>query len=191
MVHIPRPPAPRVPTVDPAPDAVGADLAATLSKTILRDGQALNIFLTLGHHPGLLQRFNALGGAFLAHGLLPAREREIVILRIGWNCRSVYEFGQHTLLGRDAGLTEAEIAALATTRATGPWSPQEEALIGLADELCADDCVGDTTFDALRRRWNDAEIVELVALAGFYRMVSGLLNTLGVEPEPGVPGWPG
>jgi len=191
MVHIPRPGSPRVPVVDPAPDALGADLAATLSKSIRRDGQALNIFLTLGHHPALLKRFNALGGAFLAHGLLPAREREIVILRIGWNCRSVYEFGQHTLMGRDAGLTEAEIAALATTRAGGPWSADEQALIGLADELCADDCVSEATFAALRRRWNDAEIVELVALAGFYRMVSGLLNTLGVEPEPGLPSWPG
>jgi alkylhydroperoxidase family enzyme len=103
----------------------------------------------------------------------------------------VYEFGQHTVIGRDAGLTDAEIASLATTRATGPWSRDDQALIALADEICADDCVGEATFDALRRRWKDAEIVELVALAGFYRMVSGLLNTLGVEPEPGLPGWPG
>jgi alkylhydroperoxidase family enzyme len=191
MVHIPRPTSPRLPLIDADPDVVGADLAATLSKSIVRDGQALNIFLTLGHHPALLKRFNALGGAFLAHGLLPAREREIVILRVGWNCRSVYEFGQHTVIGRDAGLTDAEIASLATTRATAPWSRDDQALIALADEICADDCVGEATFDALRRRWKDAEIVELVALAGFYRMVSGLLNTLGVEPEPGLPGWPG
>jgi 4-carboxymuconolactone decarboxylase len=53
-----------------------------------------------------------------------------------------------------------------------------------------DDCASDATFAALRRRWNDAELVELVALVGFYRMVSGLLNTLGVAPEDGLPGWP-
>jgi 4-carboxymuconolactone decarboxylase len=190
VTHIPRPTAARVPPVDPGPLA-GTELAEALAKTVFRDGPVLNIMGTLAHQPTLLKRFNVLGGAFLVHGLLPAREREIVILRVGWNCRSVYEFGQHTLLGRDAGLSDEEIAALATTRAGGPpWSADDEALIALADEICTDDCAGDATFAALRRRWNDAELVELVALAGFYRMVSGFLNTLGVEPEPGLPGWP-
>lgn len=169
---------------------MGSELAEVLAKTAIRDGEPLNIFRTLGHHPFLLKRFNLLGGAFVAHGLLPAREREIVILRVGWNCRSVYEFGQHTLMGREAGLTDAEIAALATTRAEGSWSADDQALIALADELCADDCVSDATFEALRRRWNDAELVELVMLAGCYRMVSGFLNSLGVQPEDGLPGWP-
>jgi 4-carboxymuconolactone decarboxylase len=50
--------------------------------------------------------------------------------------------------------------------------------------------LNDTTFAALCRRWSDGELVELVALVGFYRMVSGFLNTMGVEPEKGLPGWP-
>ena len=190
MTHIPRPTSPRVPPVDPASVLAGPEVAELLDKTKIRDGEALNIFRTLAHQPKLLKRFNVLGGAFLVHGVLPAREREIVILRVGWNCRSVYEFGQHTLIGRDAGLTDAEIAALATTRAGGPWSADDEALIALADEICADDCASDATVAVLRRRWTDAELVELVALAGFYRMVSGLLNTLGVQPEDGLPSWP-
>ena len=189
MTHIPRPVRPRLPPVEPDP-STGAELAELLDKTAVGDGDALNIFRTLAHQPKLLKRFNLLGGAFLAHGVLPAREREIVILRVGWNCRSVYEFGQHTLIGRDAGLTDDEIAALATTRAGGSWNADDEALIALADEICGDDCAGHATFDALRRRWNDAELVELVALVGFYRMVSGFLNTMGVQPEEGLPGWP-
>jgi alkylhydroperoxidase family enzyme len=190
VTHIPRPASPRIPPVDVGAAPPGPEVAELLEKTKLRGGDTLNIFRTLAHQPTLLKRFNALGGAFLVHGLLPAREREIVILRVGWNCRSVYEFGQHTLMGGDAGLTAEEIAALATTRAGGPWSADDEALIALADELCADDCASDATFAALRRRWNDAELVELVALAGFYRMVSGFLNTLGVAPEDGLPSWP-
>ena len=170
--------------------AVPEELADALAKTLIRDGEALNIFRTLAHQPTLLKRFNLLGGAFIAHGVLPARERELVILRVGWNCRSVYEFGQHTVLGRDVGLSDEEIAALATTRALGAWSADDEVLIALADEICADDCASEATFAALRRRWSEPEIVELVALVGFYRMVSGLLNTLGVQPEEGLPGWP-
>ena len=188
-MHIARPGRARLTPVDPS-GLVGTELAEILAKTAIRDGEPLNIFQTLAHQPTLLKRFNALGGAFLAHGLLPARERELVILRVGWNCRSVYEFGQHTLMGREAGLSEAEIGALATTRALGAWSTDDEVLISLADEICADDCAGEATFAALRRRWGEPEIVELVALVGFYRMVSGLLNTLGVEPEEGLPGWP-
>jgi alkylhydroperoxidase family enzyme len=175
--------------VDPE-GLVSSELAEVLAKTAIRGGEPLNIFRTLAHQPTLLKRFNALGGAFLAHGLLPARERELVILRVGWNCRSVYEFGQHTLMGREAGLSDEEIAALASTRAIGVWSADDEALIALADEICADDCAGEATFTALQGRWSEAEIVELVALVGFYRMVSGFLNTFGVEPEEGLPGWP-
>jgi len=101
-------------------------------------------------------------------------------------CISRAELDQRA--GRTLG--DEEIASLATTRAAGPWSADDEALIALADEICGDDCAGDATFAALRRRWNDAELVELVTLVGFYRMVSGFLNTMGVEPEDGLPGWP-
>jgi len=191
VTHIPRPGSVRIPPIDPGSALAGTEVAELLEKTKIGGGEALNIFRTMAHQPKLLKRFNVLGGAFLVHGLLPAREREIVILRVGWNCRSVYEFGQHTRMGRDAGLTDDEITSLAATRADGPWSADDQALIALADEICADDCAGEATFAALRRRWNDAELVELVALAGFYRMVSGFLNTFGVEPEDGLPGWPG
>lgn len=169
---------------------IDPELREVLAKTALIDGEPINIFRTMAHHPKLLKRFNLLGGSFLAHGVLPAREREIVILRVGWRCGSVYEFGQHTVMGRHAGLTDEEIALLGSTRAAGGWSEDDQALIALADELCDDDCVSDITWAALRARWDDAALVELVALAGFYRMVSGFLNTMGVQLDDGIPGWP-
>ena len=113
MTHIPRPGSVRIPPIDPGSALAGTEVAELLEKTKIGGGEALNIFRTMAHQPKLLKRFNVLGGAFLVHGLLPAREREIVILRVGWNCRSVYEFGQHTVIGRQAGLTDAEIAAVA------------------------------------------------------------------------------
>lgn len=155
------------------------------------DGEVLNIFKTLAHNPTVLKRFNVLGGGLLSRGLVPAREREIVVLRVGWNSRSVYEFGQHTVIGEKAGLTSAEIAALTKPAGAHPWSADDLALIALADELCATNDVGDATWAALASRWNQAELVELVVLAGFYRMVSGFLNTVGVQLDPGIPGWPG
>jgi 4-carboxymuconolactone decarboxylase len=121
-------------------------------------------------------------------GLLPAREREIVILRVGYQCQAVYEFGQHTVIGLRVGLTENEIATLASP--TGNWSPKDAALVALADDLCADNCVSDDTWAALGADWNEAELLELVMVAGMYRMVSGFLNTIGVQLDEGIPGWP-
>ncbi len=169
----------------PEPDP---ELAEVLAGALTRDGRPLAIFAALGHHPKLLKRFNLLGGFLLNKGLLPARERELVILRVGANARAVYEFGQHALIGRDAGLTDDEIAGAAG--APHGWSAEDRALLDLADDLCARDTVSDATWAALRPRWSDAELVELVVCAGFYRLVSGFLNATGVELDPGVPGWP-
>jgi alkylhydroperoxidase family enzyme len=67
----------------------------------------LNIFRTLAHNEALSKAFLQLGGHLLGGGVLPVREREIVILRTGFRSGSEYEFGQHTRIGRRGGLTEA------------------------------------------------------------------------------------
>ncbi len=179
-----RPSAPRVaPNENPS-----EEVEDVLRSAISRDGSPLNIFRTLSHHPKMMKRFNLFGGFILNKGLVPAREREIVILRVGWNAQSVYEFGQHTEIGLRCGLTSAEIDGLAG--AEHAWSADDRLLIALADELCDDDCVTDATYAGLAQRWNEAELMELVVTAGFYRLVSGYLNTFGVQLDDGVPGWP-
>jgi len=181
-----RPSSARIePVVEP-----DAELQEILAGALTHDGTPLNIFGVLGRHPKLLKRFNLLGGFLLNKGLLPAREREIVILRIGWNARARYEFGQHTLIGRRSGLTDDEIVALTRAADDHDWSDDDRALLALADELADDDCVSDATWARLTERWDDAELVELLVLAGFYRMVSGFLNSAGVQLDDGVPGFP-
>lgn len=184
----PRPTSARI---EPLAELTGD--AAELEGTLITnaDGKPVNIFGTLAKHPKLAKRFNLFGGYLLNKGLVPAREREIVILRVGWNARSVYEFGQHTIIGRNCGLTDAEIKALATDDpSAGNWSADDRALIALADDLCRDDCVSDETFAAIRNRWSEAETMELIVVAGFYRLVSGFLNSAGVQRDRGVPDWP-
>lgn len=150
---------------------------------------SLNIFRTLAHNRGLLKGFLQLGSHLLRAGVLPERERELVILRVGWRAAAEYEFGQHRGLGRNAGLTDDEISRL-TTEALGEWAPADRALVTMVDELCAHDMVSDETWQALSACWSEAELLELLVLAGFYRLVSGLLNSAGVALEEGTPGWP-
>jgi 4-carboxymuconolactone decarboxylase len=156
-----------------------------------REGKppSLNIFRTLAHNKALEKGFLHLGGHLLGGGVLPERERELVILRVGFRAGSEYEFGQHTRIGHEAGLTEGEIARLAEC-GTGEWSADDAALVTLADELCDDDAVSETTWARLSTRWSEAELLELLLLAGFYRLVSGMLNSVGVALEPTTPGWP-
>jgi alkylhydroperoxidase family enzyme len=184
-----RPTAPRIEPID-LDDVTDDELRDTLASALTLDGRPLNIFGVLGHHPKLLKRFNLLGGFILNKGLLPERERELVILRVGWNARAVYEFGQHTVIGRRCGLTDDEITALTLSPDDHQWSADDRALIALADDLAADDCVSDGTWLALAERWSEAELVELLVVAGFYRLVSGFLNSAGVQLDDGVPGFP-
>lgn len=184
-----RPISPRIQPIN-LDDVQDPELAETLAGALTLDGRPLNIFGVLGHHPKLLKRFNLMGGFILNKGLLPERERELVILRIGWNAKAVYEFGQHTVIGLRCGLTRDEIAALTRATDSFDWRADDLALIAMADELAADDCVTDRTWAALSARWNAAELVELLVVAGFYRLVSGFLNSAGVQLDPGVPGFP-
>jgi len=188
-MSIDRPSQPRIEPID-LDDVTDDELRATLAGAVTLDGRPLNIFGVLGHHPKLLKRFNLLGGFILNKGLIPERERELVILRVGWNARAVYEFGQHTIIGKRCGLTDDEIVALTKGPHDHPWSADDVALIALADDLHADDCVGNGTWLALTERWSEAELVELLIVAGFYRLVSGFLNSAGVPLDAGVPGFP-
>ena len=177
-------PEPRIaPLVDPSPE-----VEELLDKTKVRQGPPLHIFATMAHHPRLLKRFNVLGGLFLGRGVLPPRARELVIMRTAWRTNCEYEFGQHTLLGRQAGLTDDEIQRL-TEEAAG-WPEADALLVRLADEVHVHHDVSDELWAQLERRWNQAEMIELVTLAGFYGMVSSFLNATRVQLDPGVPGWP-
>jgi 4-carboxymuconolactone decarboxylase len=166
------------------------ELAEILASALTVNGKPLNIFAALAHHPKLLKRFNLLGGLLLNKGLLPAREREIVVLRIGWKAGSEYEFGQHTIIGLRSGLIQEEVVALTKSRDEYAWSPNDQVLIRMADELSDEDCVGDSTWAALRRRWTTPQVVELLILAGYYRLVAGFLNSTAVPLDDGVPGFP-
>lgn len=152
-------------------------------------GRPLNIFLTLAKNPPLFEVFTKFGSHLLFKGEVPSREREIVILRVGWRSQSEYEFGQHTVIGKHAGLTDDEVTRLARADLDG-WSGADAALVRMADELCEDNVVTDDTWRALSEHWSEAQLLELLMLAGYYRLVSGVLNSAGVALEPTTPGWP-
>jgi 4-carboxymuconolactone decarboxylase len=145
----------------------------------------LNIFRTLARAPKALTRFNEWGGYVLSRrNSLPAREREIVILRVGFLCKSGYEFTQHTRIGLNEGLSEAEIAKIKQGADAG-WSDADAALIRMADDLVGDHFVSDAVWAQLKAHFDEKQCMDAVFTAGQYTQVSMFLNTFGVQLDAG------
>ncbi|MGZ6009258.1 MAG: carboxymuconolactone decarboxylase family protein [Rhizomicrobium sp.] len=148
--------------------------------------RVLNIFRTLAHAPKALMRFNQWGGYVLSRrNNLPAREREIVILRTGFLCKSGYEWTQHVAIGKREGLTDDEIARLKKGAGAG-WSAADAALIRASDELHADQFITDATWTELGRHFDQKQCMDVVFTVGQYTQVSMFLNTFGVQLDAGL-----
>ena len=152
-------------------------------------GPDLNIFATFARHPRLLRRWSQFGGTLLSGDLDP-RDREILILRTAWSCQAEYEWGQHVVIGKQAGVTEAEILACTRPMAEGGWREHDQALLRAADDLHAESRLSDRTWEMLAGRLTEAQLIEVCMVVGQYHLVAFTLNSLGVEREPGVAGFP-
>ncbi len=179
----PRPTEPRIPPL--SPDDADEQARELLAQAGGPTAGATNIFATFVRHPGLFRKWMPFGGKLLA-GKLPARDRELLILRTGWNCRSDYEFAQHVRIGRAAGLTDEEIDRVTQGPDAPGWSDHDALLVRAADELHTDACLSDATWAALAARYDEPQLIELPMLVGHYHLVAFTLNSLGVQIEPEV-----
>ena len=150
----------------------------------------LNIFTTLARHPKLLKRWLVFGNHILFKSTIDARERELVILRIGFLCKSEYEWGQHAIIGKRAGLTDDEIIRITKGPNAPRWSSRDTALLRATDELHEDSFIGNRTWAALSKHYDERQLMDLVFTVGQYTLVSMALNTLGVQRDEGVDGFP-
>jgi 4-carboxymuconolactone decarboxylase len=173
------------PRLAPLPPAEWDAEAAELMLRLKRDGMVFNIFQTLARHPGLLRRWTVFAGHVLQKSTLPPRDREIVILRMGWLCRAGYEWGHHVAIGQEAGLSRNEIMRIAEGPASPGWDPFEATLLEAVDELEQDSFISDRTWTLLAGRYTPQQLLDLVFTIGQYRLVSMVLNSLGVQLEAG------
>ena len=148
--------------------------------------EPLALFRTLYVHEELASRMRPLGAGLLGHGRLEPRDREIVIHRTCARAGAEYEWGVHVVAyGRPLGLTDEQIRATVAGGADDPaWSPADAMLVALADELHDRAAVSDALWERLAARYAPDQLLELVILAGWYRLLSGVINAAGVELEP-------
>ncbi len=161
------------------------------TRAILGDGDpTLNIFATLAHHPKLMKRWLVFGNHVLAKNTLAPRDRELLILRTGWNCRAPYEWGQHVAVARMVGVTDDEITRVTEGPGAAGWAPRDALLVKAADELHRDQTLSDATFGSLAEHYDERELLDIVFTVGQYHLVSMALNAFGVERDDGVTGVP-
>jgi 4-carboxymuconolactone decarboxylase len=176
-------PARRVAPVPPGQRTPEVEEVLRTTRQGLGQTDDMHIFATLAHHPRLFTRWSPFAGTLLFGGDLPARDRELLILRTAWNCRAHYEWGHHVPIAQQVGISVDEIAAVTAGTDDPSWSEDDAVLLRAADELHAGATISDATWDALSRRYTKAQLVELCMLVGHYHLLAFTLNSLGVQLE--------
>jgi alkylhydroperoxidase family enzyme len=175
----------RLPPIEPPYDAAVAEDFARL----MPPGMApLALFRTLAHNPRVLHRVRK--GGLLDPGSITVRQRELVILRTTALCGAEYEWGVHVaVFATAAGLAGDQLAATVSGERAA-FAPDEQLLIELCDALHAAAAVPDALWQRLAAVYRPEQLVELVALAGQYHMISYVTNALAIELEPFAPRFP-
>ena len=176
------------PRIPPLPQDDWNDETADLMWSLRRDGQVYNIFSTLARHPQLLKKWLVFGGHVLSKSTLPPRHREIAILRMGWLCGAEYEWGHHVAIGKQVGLDDDDIRRIAEGPGAAGLDPFEAILLQAVDELNADTFISDETWKCLESGYNTQQILDFLFTAGEYKLVSMVLNSLGIQLEKGFEG---
>lgn len=171
------------------PDAVDSKTADVLGRVLQAGGEPLRLFGVLAQRPGILRRYSAMGAELLFGGVLPARLRELAILRVAARLGCDYEYGHHRPMAEAAGAGAADVAAAAAL-GEPPGDEVERAALALVDRLCATGQVDDAVWAEAARHLEDDALVELVVLTGFYAMTAMVNNAVRMALEEGFEGFP-
>jgi alkylhydroperoxidase family enzyme len=143
----------------------------------------LNAFRLLSGCPSLFRPLIRFFSTYLNDGLLDEEIREIVILRVGYLCKSEYEVTQHIRAARSIGMSEERIDATLIDGNKDAFSEQEIAVLDYVDDVVTNAGASQITFDALAQHFSPAEMIELTVIAGTYVMWCQLFNSFDIDND--------
>ncbi|HEX5376989.1 MAG TPA: carboxymuconolactone decarboxylase family protein [Phenylobacterium sp.] len=172
-----------MPRIVPLQPPYPAEIQAHFDQIMPPGAAPLVLFTTLARHERAWRKFRA--GSLLDGRLLSLREREIVIDRTCARAGCEYEWGVHvTAFAKAARLSDADIAAtLEYPAQPDRWSPGEAALVATIDALHDRATLTSEEYDTLRGHFDEAQVLEILLLAGFYRTVAYISNGLDLPLE--------
>jgi alkylhydroperoxidase family enzyme len=143
------------------------------------------LFRTFMHHPDLFRVHSPFVQYLKNSTTLPVRHREIAILRSAWNCGVDDQWVNHTEIGLECGLSQADIDRIPEGAGAPDWSAEEATLLVAVDELHFSCRVGDDTWAALAQQYDKCQLIELLLLVGNYRTLGYVQNSVGIRPSTG------
>ena len=143
--------------------------------------RALNALGTLAHHPVLARAFCTLNGHLLMTTTLTERQRELIILRVASVRQADYEWAQHVLIARDAGLDEEQIARTADGPDPSFWGDLESALLGAVDELLVEGSISNPTWSLLSAELDTQQLLDVIFTVSGYDAFARMLHSFEVD----------
>ena len=123
------------------------------------------------------------------HSSLPRKLNEMAIIITARHWTAQYEWSAHRSAAAQAGLNESIIQAIAAGKRPGSMDADETIIYNFATELLNTKQVSDPVFKAVKDKFGERGVVDLIGVMGYYQFVSMLLNVdryplgEGVKPE--------
>ena len=155
-----------------------------------RSGEVLGVWSTCANAPSLCNAWLEFTDYLLRESSLPIRDRELLILRIGYLNQGAYEWAAHRGLALSVGINEEELKEITIGSSADSWSEWDSALLKAAEELHEAALVSEETWATLSRQYDKRQMMEVVFTVGQYNLVAMYLNSLGVQFEEGWIGFP-
>ncbi|MGY3529159.1 carboxymuconolactone decarboxylase family protein [Bradyrhizobium sp. USDA 4452] len=145
-----------------------------------------NLHKLLVNSPDMARAFNGIGGYIRFKSKLDSRLRELAILQVGWLEKSEYEFTHHVKIGKEFGVTDADIKGLIAETAGEPsqLEPLAKAILKGAREIARELAMSEATFAEIKRELSDEHMTDLVLTIAFYCAVVRVLATMQIDNEP-------
>ncbi|MEZ5737490.1 MAG: carboxymuconolactone decarboxylase family protein [Novosphingobium sp.] len=174
---------PRIPPLEPEEISGEAkELIRDIRKSfnIPEDGSIPQVSLITLRHPGMFKCQMAMGIELVANGTISGRERELAVLRLARLCRAPFEWSEHVAIAKRFAVTAEEVERVTEGSSAPGWSEHEAAILRGVEELVADQCLSNETWDTLARTWDEKQLLEFPMLVGSYLMTALQQNTVRV-----------
>lgn len=179
---MPPDPQPRLAPVDP--EAISPEGRAFLDRWtggFFQGADKNPVLMTFAHHPQLADLFSQLNIHLLTTTTLPAKERQIAIMRTAWLTRATYMWSSHLNTSKLAGLTDDFYAPVQNGPEDPYFSEFERTVMRATEDLVTDSKVSDANWAALAAEWSHQQLLDFLFTVGIYQAVAGVMRSTGVQ----------
>lgn len=165
-----------------APTPIGVDQWPPELAAIAADmnGKPINVHKLMANNPALLNAWWTFRNHSVTGGSLGVRKAELLILRVGVHMQSWYEWGSHVDRALKVGINIDEIQRVLQSDTSQHWAAEEAVFLRAVDELTRGHAIQTQTLESLEQHYENAQIMDLIAIHGMYLILAGMIKTWGL-----------